>query len=412
MGETSFHGWRVVSAAFVGTFFVFGIVYAFTAFFPSLEAAFAAPRADVALISGLSVALLFTTGVVSGPLADRIGPRRVAGLGMAMMAAGLALTSRAGALWQVYLAYGLGVGVGAGMIYVPAISAVQRWFLRRRGLASGIAVAGIGIGTLVVPPLAALLIAAWGWRATYAVLAGAVATLGLSAMLLLDHSPERRGQHPDGVPPADGADPAAGAIATGLGIRAALRMRVFWMLSASTLLMTFAMYVPFVHLVPYVAGLGLSATTGAWLLGLIGIASVLGRFLFGGVSDRFGRLNTLTAVLLGMAAMLALWWWARDLWSLIAFAAIFGTLYGGFAPLMPPLIAEHFGLRHLGALIGIIYSSAAPGALAGPTLAGLLYDVSGSYRLAIFAAAAAMLLAALCLLCLRGSARLGAYRAA
>ncbi len=166
---TIFYGWFVVAAAFTVTLVGFGCAYTFSAFLAPLQAEFGASRGSVSLVFSLAGFLYFALGVLSGPLADRWGSRTLAVLGMLLTGAGLALASVAQTLTQVYLAYGLGVGLGVGLSYVPAIGAVQRWFVRRRGFASGIAVSGIGVGTLVMPPLATALIAAFGWRHAYLV---------------------------------------------------------------------------------------------------------------------------------------------------------------------------------------------------------------------------------------------------
>src|SRR5690242_16841680 len=155
-----FHGWFVVAGAAAVTFVGFGSAYTFSAFVGSLQQDFAASRGSVSLVFSLAGFLYFGLGIVSGPLADRFGSRRLALIGMILTGAGLALAGVARSLAEVYAAYGLGIGLGVGCSYVPAIGAVQRWFVRRRGFASGIAVSGIGVGTLVMPPLAALLIAA------------------------------------------------------------------------------------------------------------------------------------------------------------------------------------------------------------------------------------------------------------
>jgi len=122
--------------------------------------------------------LYFALGLVSGPLADRFGARLLAVAGMILTGLGLAVASLARSLPEVYAAYGLGVGLGIGFSYVPILGAVQRWFVRRRGLASGLAVSGIGVGTLVMPPAAALLIDAMGWRGAYLVLGIFAAIVG------------------------------------------------------------------------------------------------------------------------------------------------------------------------------------------------------------------------------------------
>src|SRR5882762_2520868 len=173
-----FRGWFVVAGAFAVTFIGFGSAYTFSAFVEPLQRDFAASRGSVSLVFSLAGFLYFGLGVVSGPLADRWGARRLAVIGMLLTGAGLAIASFARSLGEVYAAYGLGVGLGVGCAYVPALGAVQRWFARRRGFASGLAVSGIGVGTLVMPPLASVLIAALGWREAYLVLGGLAAVVG------------------------------------------------------------------------------------------------------------------------------------------------------------------------------------------------------------------------------------------
>ena len=160
----------MVAGAFAVTFVGFGSAYTFSAFVESLQRDFAASRGSVSLVFSLAGFLYFGLGIVSGPLADRWGSRRLAVVGMILIGLGLAVASAARSLTEVYAAYGLGVGLGVGCSYVPVLGAVQRWFVRRRGFASGLAVSGIGVGTLVMPPLAALFIAALGWREAYLVL--------------------------------------------------------------------------------------------------------------------------------------------------------------------------------------------------------------------------------------------------
>ncbi|MER3420500.1 MAG: MFS transporter, partial [Chloroflexota bacterium] len=197
-----FYGWAVVAGTFTVLFIGFGTAYSFAAFFQALRDEFQGSRADISLVFGITGFLYFSLGAVSGPLADRFGPRRVVAAGVLLIAAGVLIASRAQALWQVYLTYSLGVGLGVGFAYVPAISAVQRWFVRRRGVASGMAVAGIGVGNLVMPPVAAALIDRTDWRTAYVLLGLVALGLGLAAAALIEHSPQRRGLLPDGGPTA------------------------------------------------------------------------------------------------------------------------------------------------------------------------------------------------------------------
>ena len=148
------YAWVVVWACFGSLAVIFGVSYSFVAFFTSFAAEFATQRADVALVFGLCGLIYFVLGVGGGMLADRFGPRTVCMTGMACIAAGLLGTSLAQSMATVYLCYGVGIGIGIALVYTPSIACVQPWFTRRRGLAAGIASAGIGAGTLVLPLLA------------------------------------------------------------------------------------------------------------------------------------------------------------------------------------------------------------------------------------------------------------------
>src|SRR5690606_847296 len=149
---------------------------------------------------------------------------------------------------QVYVLYGLGLGIGIGLAYVPAIGTVQRWFVRQRGLASGIAVSGIGVGTLLAPPLASALIAAYGWRGAYFALAVITAVVGLGAALLIEASSASRGLGPDGDPPQP---QAAMTAAAGPTLSEALGTSAFRLLYLSAVLVSFSIFIPFVHLAAY-----------------------------------------------------------------------------------------------------------------------------------------------------------------
>jgi len=159
-----FRGWVVVGAAFTALTVIFGVAYSFASFFASFEREFAALRADVSLVFSISGFLWFALGAVTGVYADRIGPRPMAVTGMLLLACGLFAASQATSLMQVYATYSLGVGLGVGFVYVPAIGAVQPWFRKRLGLAAGLASAGIGMGTLITPYASVALINAFGWR--------------------------------------------------------------------------------------------------------------------------------------------------------------------------------------------------------------------------------------------------------
>jgi MFS family permease len=386
-----FYGWFVVAAAFVVTFTGFGSAYTFSSFVESLQRDFGASRGSVSLVFSFAGFLYFGLGVISGPLADRWGARNLAALGMGLVGLGLALASQAQTIVQVYAAYSIGVGAGVGCAYVPTLGAVQRWFVRRRGFASGLAVSGIGVGTLVMPPLATWLIANLGWRDAYLVLGIVAAVIGVGSSLLISDDPRRHGTGPDGDP----LETSSAPVRQGVSIRDAVRTPRFAGLYAACLISAFGVFVPFVHLVPFAVDHQVTPAAAVLLLGMIGVGSTAGRFVLGGIADRVGRDTFLVAMYAGMAVSLAIWAAAGGFWSLAIFALLFGVFYGGWVAILPAIVTDHFGGRNVGGIIGILYTSVAIGTLFGPSAAGFAFDVSHSYVIPVAISAAANIGAAL-----------------
>jgi len=362
----------------------FAMVYSFAAFFSPLETEFGAQRGETSLVFSIAAFLYFSLGSVAGSIADRMGPRAVVAGGLLLVATGLVVASQANGLLAVYLGYGLGVGVGVGLSYVPSVAAVQRWFQRGRGTASGIAVAGIGVGTLIGAPLAHELIARIGWRPTYLVLAALTVLGAIVSAALVRRGPEHYGLAPDGDLPAS-HDAAAAA---GLSLRQALRTGPFWSIYVGAFLMSFGLFVPFVHIVPYARDAGLGEGFGVLLIALLGVGSTVGRFLFASLTTWLGRRRSFAMMYVGAGLMLILWSQSTSRPALIVFALVFGAFYGGFVAIAPSLAADYFGSRSLGAVIGTLYSGVGIGALFGSPVAGFAYDFFGSYGGAILAGAA------------------------
>lgn len=386
-----FYGWIVVAAAFAISLVGFGSAYTFSTFLEPLQRDFAASRGSVSLVFSLAAFLCYLLGSVSGPLAERWGSRPFAVAGMLLMGAGLAAASAARTLGEVYGAYGLGVGLGLGCAFIPALAAVQRWFARRRGLASGFAVSGIGVGTLVMPPLASLLINDLGWRDAYLALGALTAVVGGGMALLIEDDPRGRGLAPDGEPLHASGHPLE---PTGTSLREAIRSRRFLGLYLACLVCSLGLFVPFVHLTPYATDHGLSPHAAVLLLGMIGVGSTAGRFVLGGLADRVGRRPALLAMLVGMAAALLVWAGSTGFWGLGLFAFAYGVFYGGFVALLPALVTDYFGGRNISSILGVLFTAVGVGSLLGPSGAGYAFDLSGSYTLPIIASACANLVAA------------------
>jgi len=376
------YGWVVVWATFVALAVIFGVAYSFAAFFEPFVSEFKAQRADVSLVFGLCGLIYFVLGAFGGMLSDRLGPRVVVGAGMVCIAAGLLGAGAARSMTKVTLAYGVGVGLGIALVYTPSIGTVQPWFTRRRGLAAGIASAGIGAGTLIVPLLAAAAIAAWQWRGAMTALAVGTVLLGLTAALLFKRAPAAA-RRSDGTVP-------------GTPLREALTSRTFLWLYAMCGFGAFSMFIPFAHLSAAARDLGVPDARAVGLVGLIGIGSLTGRFAIGALADRVGRPSTLILAQASLGASFIVWALADGYLALAVFALWMGTSYGGIVSLMPALCMDRFGARAVSSIIGTLYSAAAIGNLAGPWLAGRIFDASGSYSLVTWGCIGLSALATLC----------------
>ena len=363
------YGWVVVWACFVALAVIFGVAYSFAAFFGSFAREFNASRAEVSLVFGLSGLLYFVLGAAGGLLADRFGPRRVTSAGMLCIAAALVLGSMARSMLELTLVYGVALGVGIALVYTPAIGCVQPWFTRRRGLAAGIASAGIGAGTFGVPLLATAAILQWQWRSAMVALAIGVLVVGLGSTLMLRPAPAAARR-------ADGTVP-------GTPFAQALRSRSFLWLYAMCVLGAPAMFIPFAHLSASARDLGLSDAQSVGLVGLIGIGSLVGRFAIGAVADRVGRPLTLVGVQASLGLSMLVWLSASQQPALAFFAVWMGLSYGGIVSLMPALCMDLYGARAVSSIIGALYTGAALGNAAGPWVAGRVFDASGSYAMVI-----------------------------
>jgi MFS transporter, OFA family, oxalate/formate antiporter len=306
---------------------------------------------------------------------------------------GLLLASQTRALWQLYLSFSLLVGVGVAATYVPSVSTVQRWFVRRRGLASGLAGSGIGLGTLLGPLLARWLIGSVGWRPSYVLAGVAAAGLTWAAGWLLRGEPRDLGLFPDGV--AAPRSPAAGGRGGGgLAIGEVLRSRRFLWLYVTMAGVCVPIFLATGHIVPFARDAGLAEAGAVASLGAVGVGSTLGRLVLGPLLDRLGRERAYVASVAAVAALMGAWLvLPGQLGWLLVWATAFGTAYGAFVALSPAVMADVFGARTVSGSIGVLYTGAGLGNLVGPWLGGVLFDRTGSYQLAIAAALVSALVA-------------------
>ena len=392
-----YFGWYVVTATFILLFAGFGCAYAFGAFFVPLEQDFSASRAQVSAVFSNAIALVFITGAFSGSLADKIGPRAITITGALILATGLFACSVAETLPKVTLYFTLGIGLGIGFIYVPSITTVQRWFTTRRGLASGIAVSGVGFGTLVLPSAVGYFLTEYEWRLVFVGLALFTLVVGLPASCAVIANPRMHNPQTNQKAFDKNNTSQNRSIEHTATMRQIICSAKFLQFYTATALLSIPIMVPFVHLVPYAHDIGIDKGSAATLLGLIGFGSIIGRLGIGALADRYGRKITLVATFCGIALGFIIWRGANDLQTLILFSLWFGTTYGASIAIMPALLADYFNGPKLSSVVGLQYTSAAFGALLGPIAAGYLFDTKGNYSFALVLSAIVCLIAAVVL---------------
>ncbi len=359
--------WLDTALAALSMFTVFATAYSFGTFVKPIAEEFDADRGATALVFGLTALLYFGLGAVTGPLVQRVGPRRMIAVGGAIQVTGILLTTRVTALWQAYVTYGIGVGIGVACGYVPMVAVVGGWFERKRPTAIGLAVSGIGLSSLVGAPVAARLIAAYGWRTAYVVFGCATAAL-LSIVALFIRTPPSFGK------------------AMPITLSSAVRTKEFALSYLGVLFISLPLFSVFVNLVPYAEDRGITKVTAATLISGIGASSIGGRTGLAWLANRIGVAKVYGASIAAMASTQIIWLIAGSSFALlVVFSLIFGFAYGGFISLGPALLAEIFGPEQLGGLAGVNYSAAGVGALFGPTIGAWLVDRTGGYSATVTA---------------------------
>ncbi len=374
-----YYGYAVVLANFFIIMLTWGTAYCFGVFLKPMVAEFGW---TIAMASGAYSVFFFDNGllgIVAGRLTDRFGPRIVMTVCGLFLGAGYLLVSQVNAAWQLYLCYGALIAVGASGAFVPSLATVSRWFVKRRGMMTGVVLTGISTGTIIVPPLARWLISSYGWRDAYSILGLTVLILIVLTAQLMKRDPGQMGLQPYGASET-GESPDLGI--SGLSLRQATRTWQFWTLSAAFVCSRASIQFVLVHIVAHSIEIGVSAAIAVSVLTTVGALGIVGRVAMGSLADRIGnkRALTISFVLMSLALMWAIP--ARELWTLYLFAGVFGFGYGGSATLMSPTGAGLFGQRSLGVILGIINFVGNIGGTIGPVLAGRIFDVFGSYQLA------------------------------
>jgi MFS family permease len=375
----------------------YGVWYAYSVVLVALLQEYGWSRSLLA--GAFSVFTLVHGGVnpLAGVLCDRLRPAGLMAAGGVALGLALWLDSTIAAPWQLYLYFGVFTAAAvAAAGWIPAIVQVQRDFQDRLGLALGIVSSGVGVGMLVVVPVAQLLIDAYGWRTAFRVL-GTVCVLWIvpSSIWLLRQS-QNRGQSPiKKNQEKSGSDPQSKPQTVNpVTLAQALRGQPFWLMLAAFFFGNVCSQTMHVHQVAYLVDHGVSALIAASVVGAVGASSIAGKIGGGWLSDRYERERVYVGgITIMVAAVAALWALGSGIgtpaaWAIYGYAVLLGVGYSATASLIPAMVSDRFGGTHFGAIVGFGLMGSAAGSALGPWMAGFLFDVTGSYVPAFAIAAA------------------------
>ena len=404
--RTFFHGWIIVATAAVGLFLgAFPVVvFSFGVFFQPFTREFHASRAAISLAFTIHNLLTGIFAVVIGPVADRIGARRIILPGLAILGLMLlgaeAIGSRLRELYLFYAALGI---LAPTTTTVPYALVVSRWFDRRRGLALGAMMIGLGSGAIVMPVVAQRLIVTYGWRSAFAILGCAMLAIPLPIVAaFLEEAPARRGLLPDGAPIA-GSMPPGGRL-DGVTWRDVRRSHLFWLMIAAFVLLAASVHACVIHIPQIFTDRGAPAKTAALASSVAGFALLAGRIGCGYFLDRcFGPRVALT-ICLGAALGIGLLWTGSAGWLALTGAFLVGLGMGAEVDIIAFLMSRYFGLRSLGMTMGVAFGAFVIAGGLGPLVMAFAFDRTGSYRVPLAGFCAAAIVAAALV------TRLGPYR--
>ena len=306
-----------------------------------------------------------------GTLADRIGSRPVVLIGSVILAASLALASRATSLIQFQLIFGLAVGGAIAAIFAPMMACVTGWFDTHRSLAVSLVSAGMGMAPMTMSPLAAWLVSIYDWRTSLLIIAALAASLMIPAALLVRSPPALDGKNAvasdDGEPQPD------------MSLGQAIRSPQFIILLLTNFVCCATHSGPIFHTVSYAVSCGIPMIAAVSIYSVEGLAGMGGRVAFGILGDRLGAKRVLVSGLLLQAFGALAYVSARELGAFYAVAALFGFIYAGIMPLYAVIARENFPLRMMGTVIGGTAMAGSLGMAAGPLAGGLIFDAFASY---------------------------------
>jgi MFS family permease len=401
-----FYGWIIIAVTFVTMAIGVNARTAFSLLFPPILGEFGWDRGVTAGAFSFGFVISAIASPLIGRLMDRLGPRSVMELGVALMAAGLLLAPLTTQPWHLYLTIGVLVGAGSVCLgYSGQSLYLPNWFIRRRGLAIGFAFAGVGIGSMSLLPWVQLMIDGSGWRTACTAMGILILVVLAPINLLLRKRPEDIGLLPDGdaARSATAARPVSNVVDRQWAdidwtLGRALATSRFWWLAIGYFGGLYIWYAVQVHQTKYLLDIGFSPAVAVWSLGAVSLLGIPGQIFLGHLSDRIGREWVWATSCAGFAVCFAALIALAQVHSLaLIYLMVFsqGALGYGLTSIMGAVVVEIFQGKHYGSIFGSIMVVALAGGAAGPLVTGVLHDITGNYTLAFTIAIGVSALSAL-----------------
>lgn len=382
MAGRIYYGWWIVLANFIIVFYVAGtIFYGFTAFIEPLVAEFGWSYTQVSLASSLRGLEMGIMAPVVGLLVDRYGSRRLLFMGIIVLGAGVILLGFTRSLLMFYGSFLLIAFGAGGCTSVVTLTVVANWFDRNVGKAMAVMVSGFGVSGLIVPVIV-WLIGAYGWRTAAIILGLGMWIIGLPVACIVRNKPEDYGYLPDGKRAEDGpkTPPEKNGLRLNVRFREVLTKRTFLFVNLSEAIRLMTLTAVITHIMPYLGTMGFTRVTAGLVAAGIPLLSVIGRFGFGWLGDVFEKKHAMVVafILMGLGGLCLSYINVDGL--LYIFIFLFSVGYGGLAVLRGAFLREYYGRDFFGKLIGIMMGFGAGGGVIGPTVAGWVFDRTGSYH--------------------------------
>ena len=378
-----FYGWYIVIAGSLAMALSSGINYhGFGNLFLPLSKEFGWSRTRISTVFSLARLENGILGPIDGYLIDKFGPRIVILVGVPIMSVGYILLSKVDSFLSFSLVYILGVTVGSGTLHTPIQTAVANWFNKKRGLAFGVMWSGVGIGGLLVP-FYGWLIQAYGWRDTSIIIGFVILLVGVPCGILMRHNPYQYGDYPDGMKPSnDTEEDLIHHDDESYTVKEALSTSSFWLLTMATGLRILVTSGVSLHLVPFFVDLGISPVAAAGFAGSVGIMSIPGRFGLSTIGDYINKRYILVICMFSLSLGVFLLSIMDSLTGVILALILYSSSQGGSAVIPNALMADYFGIKHYGTIMGFRSILVTFGVIAGPIISGVAFDNYGSYKFA------------------------------